>query len=699
MIGFKSCTILLLTLTLQVQAIGQLRLPEVISSHMVLQRNSDAALWGWSDPQAKIEIVASWNANDTISVAAPYHGRWSTSIKTPEAGGPHTLTFLSADQKIELNDILIGEVWICSGQSNMEWSVRNGFDNAESEAENALYPKIRFFDVPKTTANFPQDHVNAEWTTCSPETMRQFSAVGYFFGRAIHQELDVPIGLINSSWGGTNAETWIDAAEVNEHPVLGDWKNTFTPSKYWPVDPGFAFNGMIHPIIPFSIKGALWYQGETNTANAAEYDQALELLIKDWRTRWDKEFPFYYVQIAPFNYGTPLTGAMVREAQLRTMQTPHTGMVVISDIGNLYDIHPGNKLDVGKRLADWALRYQYGQKEIIPSGPLYWKSETDGSKVRIFFHYGEGLTFDGAPNKYFEIAGNDQIFKPADEVVIERSYVEVSHPEINNPMAVRYAYSNLAEGNLFNEAGLPASTFRTDDWPIVLIAPQIQIDRKLNIIQVKLDGELDKIYYTLDGSQPSLSSNVYTDPITITRNTTIKAMGTVSGVPSNVTVIEKVLLNKATLQPCELFTNYSPDYPANGTSTLTDGQTGSLQHNDGKWMGFSGENLEAIIDLESVTNISKIETQFLQNHGAWIFAPEEVIFSTSAKGKKFKEVHRQEFFNKQGDGIQIKLCKKLLKKTKARYVKIVAKNIGKCPDWHAGSGNGAWLFVDEVIVE
>ena len=442
-------------------------LPSIISDHMVLQQNSEATLWGWTTAvDETISVTGSWN-NKTLSVKAP-RGLWSVQLPTPSAGGPYTIT-IKGHEEIELKNVMIGEVWIASGQSNMEWTPIMGIDKANEEIANASYPDIRFFKVNKKISSGKQDDLLGEWQECTPNSLKNFSSVAYFFGRRLHEQLDVPIGLINSSWGGTNAEVWIPKDVLKTNKELLQSIDQIKASVWWPKDPGVAYNAMIHPLISFDIAGAIWYQGESNRANAHHYRESFALLIKTWRDLWKKNLPFYFVQIAPFDYqsATGLEGALVQESQLKTMlEVPNTGIVVTNDIGNLKNIHPTNKQDVGKRLANWALAKTYGIQGIPFSGPLYKSMEIKGKSIVISFdHIGEGLKTKGKELTEFYIAGNDQVFYKAKARIVGNK-VKVSSSQVKDPVAVRFAFSETAQPNLFNSYWLPASGFRTDNWKI-----------------------------------------------------------------------------------------------------------------------------------------------------------------------------------------------------------------------------------------
>jgi sialate O-acetylesterase len=441
-------------------------LPAIFSDNMVLQQQSEVTIWGWAKPSEKVIVTCSWD-NSEVSTQGNKYAQWLVTVKTPTAGGPYSIK-IQGNNTILLNDVLIGEVWICSGQSNMEWTANMKIMNAQQEIEAADYPNIRFFSVAHKSAENKQLDVNGRWEACSPETMQNFSAVAYFFGRELQRQLDVPIGLINSSWGGTPAEAWVNPEVIFNDKGLKEGAAKLPDAPWGPQTPGSIYNAMVAPIVPFQIAGALWYQGESNTAVPINYERLLPALIKNWRSEWGYDFPFYYVQIAPYKYGRAYEGALLRDAQRKSMVTPNTGMVVISDIGDINDIHPLNKHDVGKRLANWALNKTYGKTELPVSGPLYKSMEIEKNKARIHFDYAEnGLVVKGKSLTHFEIAGEDKKFISA-KATIQGNTVVVESKSIKKPVAVRFALHNTAEPNLFNIEGLPASCFRTDDWEVEL---------------------------------------------------------------------------------------------------------------------------------------------------------------------------------------------------------------------------------------
>jgi sialate O-acetylesterase len=441
-------------LTISVHA--RIILPSVIADNMVLQQQSEITLWGWTTtPSEVISIKADWG--DELIKTKANAGRWSAKMQTPGFGGPFTIT-ISGHETITLTNIYLGDVWLASGQSNMEMpvdSVRPGFpgvDNYRNVIAKANHNGIRFFTVAKQVGDFPQDDCTGQWNVCTPENVKDFSATAYFFALNIHKATGIPIGIISSSWGGTRIEPWFSEK----------YQGNASQSNIGSIKPGMLYNKMIYPVEQFTIKGAIWYQGESNRLNASEYTGLMQQLISSWREARNSDFPFYYVQIAPYTYRDAMGGAYLREAQLKALQIPKTGMAVTNDIGNLADIHPANKAEVGRRLALWALAKDYGQK-ITYSGPLFRNYTIEKQKIVITFDYTDKLTVKGKKLTGFEIAGADAKFRPANAKVKENS-IEVSSADVKNPVAVRFAFNDTVIHNLFNEAGLPASPFRTDSW-------------------------------------------------------------------------------------------------------------------------------------------------------------------------------------------------------------------------------------------
>ncbi len=483
---------------------AEVKLPALFSNHMVLQQQTPLPIWGWADPGEKVTVTL---AGQSKSTTADKEGKWSVKLDKLQPGQPLTLT-VAGKNKLTVTDVLVGEVWLASGQSNMAMTVARS-KNAEQEKAAAKYPQIRMFFVRSGAATTPQADCKGEWVVCSPETVGLFSAAAYFFGREVHKDLQVPVGLINSSVGGTAIEAWTsseaqkekkelasvfaewDRKAKNYDPVkakaqydkqLDRWKRDAADAKaagkpaprrpQLPVapredrnHPANLFNGKIAPLIPYALRGALWYQGENNTRpeTAALYGIQLPLLIQDWRSRWGQgEFPFVYVQLpnfsAPANRGWPL----VREGMLHTLKVPNTGMAITIDIGDPKDIHPTNKQEVGHRLALWALSQVYGRKG-SSSGPLLKSQKIGAGKITLVFdHADEGLKAKGSALTGFLVAGEDGKWRPATARIENSNTVIVSSPEVQMPVAVRYLWENNPTASLYNGAGLPASPFRTD---------------------------------------------------------------------------------------------------------------------------------------------------------------------------------------------------------------------------------------------
>ena len=679
---------------------ARLRLPALFSDHMVLQQNQNVVFWGWSDPNATITISCSWET-DVHRVNADNKAHWKTLVKTPAAGGPFTIS-ISERNTIILHHVMVGEVWLCSGQSNMEWTASSGIDNKSEEIENSNNPLIHHIRIPKGSSDYPQENVDASWEVCSPQSMPHFSAVAYFFAKELTERLKIPVGIIHSSWGGSAAEAWTPKNLIESDPEFSKWKEVFPENYQWPYLPGTTYNAMIYPLAPYRIAGVLWYQGESNTSNALVYRRLFPAMISSWRETWGYEFPFYFVQIAPYNYGRPLQGSLVQEAQLKTLDAlDNTGMVVTTDIGNIEDIHPKNKQDVGKRLALWALGKNFNQS-LTYSGPLYKSMTIDNNKVIITFnHSGEGLIIKGDKPELYKIAGENRQFVEA-QVEIDGDKLILSHENVPEPIAARYAFSNVSEGNLFNKEGLPASPFRTDDWPIVYSNVMIKsvYDPASQGFLVTMEGEnADQIVYNLDGSEPGIQSNKYTGPFLVKQKTQITAKAITQDLLSENTSAKEVLMHKATYRPISYLSSFSSKYGGSGNHTLINGQRGNVNAvNDKEWLGWEGNDMEVVLDLGENTRTKKIELSFLQNQNAWVFLPKQVEIHVSSNGKQYNEIFKHEEPLKN-DRVNLDRILTANLNQNVRYVRVVARNQGVCPPWHPGAGSKSWLFADEIIVE
>jgi len=487
---YLSIFILLLVSEIESKVYAEVKLPAIIGTHMVLPQNREVNLWGWANPRETINIKVDWDTTAYNAVTGFRTGKWSVKIKTPKAGGPFKIIIKGSNELI-LEDVMIGEVWLCGGQSNMEISAAGGIKQAQAEAPNATNSNIRFFYVPKSASEYPQEDTKGKWVVSNLAEMQKFSAVGYFFGKRLEQELKQPVGLINANWGGTGAEVWTPAELVNNNPSFREAAETvYLTNDCCPVKTGSLFNGMINPITNFKISGVIWYQGETNRFNYDTYPSLLKTMVNEWRRLWQFEFPFYFVQIAPFsNFGSRNYVALMREAQTKCMGViPGSGMIVISDlVDDVNNVHPQNKLDVGLRLANYALAETYGHKVLSYKSPMYKNMNIENNKIRVLFTDAEnGLVSRGGVPSEFYISGEDQNFMPG-LVKIEGNSVVVSNKQIKKPVAVRFGFSNESVPNLFNKEGLPVNLFRTDGW-VVPTVPIVQKKRTPVVGAIRWDA-------------------------------------------------------------------------------------------------------------------------------------------------------------------------------------------------------------------
>jgi sialate O-acetylesterase len=480
---------------------AEVRLPKILSSHMVLQRDRPMHFWGWADPDEKVTVSLDGKSAEST---ADKLGKWSLYLPAHAAGGPFTAE-IKGSNALSVEDVMIGDVWFASGQSNMEMPLKGFVGNAvikdsAAEIQAANQPRLRLLRIQKKTSNFPLSDYQDTWTTCTPQTAADFSAVAYFFGRAISGKENVTVGLIDSTWGGTPAEAWASfqglTADASLMPVFSAWgtmMDTQTdmnlmraadqradkaaeeahgpkPKHAWRPEPASwgpaaLYNGMVAPAVGYGIKGAIWYQGESNAgaARAPIYDKVFGAMITDWRRHWQEgNFPFFFVQLADFKASPVDLWPTVRDAQRRTLSLANTGMAVTVDVGDPANIHPADKQSVGQRLALAARSIAYGEK-VEYSGPLFRKAGTDGHDMRVWFDHAEGLTVKGGGTpEGFEVAGADRKYQSA-TAKLDGSGVVVSSPEVMEPKYVRYGWKDVPVVNLYNSAGLPASPFSSEE--------------------------------------------------------------------------------------------------------------------------------------------------------------------------------------------------------------------------------------------
>ncbi len=510
----RKATIVIFILTgLAAVASAEVKLAGVFGDHMVLQRDVALPVWGWANPGEAVTVTLGGKTKTAVADAS---GKWSIRFDALRAGGPLQLHATGAKNAVALSDVLVGEVWLCSGQSNMVMEVK-GAANKDAEIAAAQHPQIRMYFIDHVPAKEPQARRNGHWVVCSPQSVGEFSAAAYFFGRELHKQLNVPVGLIDSAWGGSPIQAWTSIKSHEAVPELkpmvaalrqqeemyasgkptaeyekqlAHWEKAAAAAKasgkqfkdpkpqppqepaIFPWSPASLYNGMIAPLVPYAIRGAIWYQGEAN-AGSTIYGIYLKTMIANWRDDWKQgDFPFLFVQLPNFTArqvqpSEPVGGwALEREQFLKTLDAvKNTGMAVTIDIGEANNIHPHDKQDVGKRLAQWALAKVYGKAGVVASGPLYKSSRQTPGKIVVEFNYvgGKLAARDGGKLTGFAIAGADKKFFWADAQIVGDAVV-VSSPAVPSPVAVRYAWAMNPPCNLVNKAGLPASPFRTDDW-------------------------------------------------------------------------------------------------------------------------------------------------------------------------------------------------------------------------------------------
>ena len=468
-------TMLAIAVMVGISAKAEVKLPAFFSNNMVMQQQTECNLWGTADANHQVRIVTGWDKK-TYKVSADNKGAWKLQVQTPKAGGPYTITFDDGKEK-RLDNILIGELWLCSGQSNMEMPMK-GFKNQPVEGANdacidSKNDNIRLFTVKRNSTIEPQYDVEGTWGKACPETVREFSATAYYFGRMLNKNLNVPVGLIVSAWGGSACEAWMKADWLKAFPAAKIPQSQDDINKSKNRTPTGLYNAMLHPLIGMTMRGVIWYQGEDNWNRASTYADMFTKMVNGWREEWKQgDFPFYYCQIAPYDYGIitsagqdTINSAFLREQQSRAeLRLRNSGMVVLMDAGLEKGIHPMKKQVAGERLARLALVKTYGVNGITAESPYYKNIEIHNDTVTVFFERADmWINCHGSfESKNFEVAGADKKFYPA-KAWIYRSKMMVKSDKVKNPVAVRYAFKNYADGDVFCE-DLPLSSFRSDDW-------------------------------------------------------------------------------------------------------------------------------------------------------------------------------------------------------------------------------------------
>lgn len=459
---------LLLAWTAAGTASAQLTLPAVIGDHMVLRADTEVKLWGLGFPTSRITVTPSWDGIGRVAVPDSL-GRWAVTVRTPKAGEGHSIVFSSSRGKtVEVKDVAVGEVWLCAGQSNMEWGARQGMRQMLEELPRSRNPRIRVFKVDFNVSHTGLDYILGRWEICDSASLYDFGSTAYFFGKELQARLGVPVGLVNASWGGTEIEMWTPPAVYDSLPQFRSRAATIKSSRIVPRVLCGLYNGMVYPLRSYGFSGVIWYQGESNFPKPEGYARLFERMVKEWRRDFGQKLPFYYVQIAPHDDYPKYKGALVMEQQAEALRVlPDAGMIVTTDlVDDLSNIHPQEKREVGKRLARMALERTYGFRDERSSFPSLRDYTVEGERVVLTFRdtYGGLHTVGGEPT-FFEIAGADRKFFPA-RARVDGDRVVVWAAEVKAPVSVRFGFDNEARPNLFGGNGLPAVPFRLDRWDV-----------------------------------------------------------------------------------------------------------------------------------------------------------------------------------------------------------------------------------------
>ncbi|MCQ4035121.1 sialate O-acetylesterase [Kaistella montana] len=453
--------LILFSLFVSVFMMANINLPAIFTDNMVLQRNAEVVIWGSASPKEEITLKADFLDKEYKTVAGN-DATFKFIIPTGKEGGPYKIS-LKGYNEVVLNNVMLGEVWLLSGQSNMEMSASWGIKDGDMEVSKANHPNIRFFSVPKLSSEFPQNNLYGNWQICTPETMKNFSAIGYFFAQKLQENLkNVPIGLIASAWGGSAAELWTPKEVFEANPLILDNYKKIKPSEYYPSQIAGAYNAMIYPLNDFKMKGILWYQGETNTGNPDGYKDLLASMIASWRKAKADNLPFYIIQIAGYTGWSDTTVRIKNAQRIVAQSTENSGLVVTSDLDKTDDIHPKNKKPVGIRMANLVLKNNYGFVNGLVESPAHKNVDFKENKTILQFDFAEGLHFKNKSSELFEVAGNDGIFHKA-KAVLKGNQIILHTDAVAKPVEVRYAWSNVAIPDVYNKAELPLSSFTTEN--------------------------------------------------------------------------------------------------------------------------------------------------------------------------------------------------------------------------------------------
>ena len=689
-------------------ASGMVKLPPLLSDHMVIQQFSWVTLWGKADQGEDISVKTGWDGK-SYSLKADRNGNWKVRFYTGGPGGPY-LIGITGKNKLEIKDVMVGEVWVCSGQSNMEFSFHDlggwkYFSSLKQKLDTADLSRIRLCTIQKHISKHPSDSCSAMWMPSDTSSVLLSSATAYYFGLELYERFKVPIGLIISAWGGTPAESWTPDEYLKYTPGLQYYLGHPNDPGSEATAPSVLFNGMINPIHNYAIKGFIWYQGESNRFDCDLYGTLFTSMIRSWRKYWGlADLPFYFVQIAPFDYSdSHEASGFLREAQEKALGLDFTGMVVTLDIGDNSDIHPKNKQEVGRRLALLAFEGAYNQPSAgYNSSPEYRFSRKEGERIQVYFKNSDLLVSKGDKLTGFRIAGSDALFRPANAMIMGSS-VMVWNSLISSPRYVRYAFQNTDTASVFDVNGLPAASFRTDSLPVnyrgVSIYASFNKSKKNWSVAMNCPDRNAVIRYSLNDSIPLISSDIYTDTLRPDSSCRIAANAYLKDIPSQST--SYINLHHHFALGCRAVLKNDPSEKyRGGPYTLTDGICGSENFHDGKWLGFEAKDFETLIDLGMEQKISSVRLNFLVDVASYIFPPLLISIYTSADGHNYEQCACIK--PPATDPKKLKAKTEIISFTSgkisrtARYVKVVAKNQKTNPPWHHAPGRKSWLFVDEV---
>lgn len=695
---WRSKLVLILLVGTPGLAAAKVSLPAFFSDHMVLQGGAFAPVWGRAAPGEQVIVSGSWDGASLLTYADG-RGRWRVDLATPPPGGPYQLRIEGPENTLLIRDVLVGEVWLATGDTGA---------GLPAAGEAGTLPQVRFFRIQPDLALSPRFDLKGEWVVCSPAQARQFSALAYHFARHMHDSLGIPIGLIEASYPQAPVQAWISRPSLEAEPAFAHLLTAYDAelraqragiegdrTALYPYHPTVLFNAMVAPLIPLAIQGHLWLPGTANATDPFTYRQLLPALVLDWRRQWGWRFACYLVQPLPGPLDPPGAGAGLREAQLPLLHLPNTGLV-----GTL-DLKPGASARIAERLARWALAHHHDRDYLLASGPLAGAPLRRGAALGIPFAHAPGGLEIRPGTARLSLAGDNRQWFPA-EVRLAGDTLWLSHPEVPAPVAARYAFADTATATLFNQAGLPALPFRTDDWPLFFRPPQLEAayDRGEDafILTVTYRHPQDpQLHYRLDGQAPDRSSPRYTGPLRVEGPAQVRVRAYAGGI-ADPQVAALDLRRHRALRASLLDLDGSPDGPQPPlTRHLLDGLLGSADPFDGRWFALKGRDLTFTLDLGEKMTLDSAGLRCLWAPSQGHLLPREVSLATSTNGRRFREagLHRPATAGPAGPyPISFGLDGR-----KARYLRFSLQNAGPLPAGHPEAGAPSWLALDEVWVE